>query len=149
MKYNKNIVVNLLGISLLLPPNFCDERIVHILRVNPRCLERLGGELVLVLPPAISNALTKVTLAAVLEWTIADKFLWSLIAVVEWWDIITCKQSSATDIFGHMSFKYDKNIVVSLLGISLLLSPNFCEEQMVYILRCLERFWWSLIAVVD
>ncbi|XBH79931.1 hypothetical protein VPH35_105782 [Triticum aestivum] len=65
MKYNKNIVVNLLGISLLLPPNFCDERIVHVLRVNPRCLERLGGELVLVLPPAISNALTKVTLAAV------------------------------------------------------------------------------------
>lgn len=36
---------SLLSISLLLPPNLCDEKMVYILCVNLKCLERLGSEL--------------------------------------------------------------------------------------------------------
>ena len=34
-----------MGISLLLPPNLCDEQMCRLC-VNPRCLKRLGTELV-------------------------------------------------------------------------------------------------------
>ena len=71
IKYNKSIVVNLLGISLLLPG-------VHF-ACKSEMPRKVGGELVLVLPPAISNALTKVSLAAVLDWAIADKYATKLI----------------------------------------------------------------------
>nr|XP_009411546.1 PREDICTED: mediator of RNA polymerase II transcription subunit 16-like isoform X1 [Musa acuminata subsp. malaccensis] len=53
-------------------------------------------KIIRVLPPAIPNSLSKVN-SAIWERAIADRFWWSLMVGVDWWDAVGCTQSAAED----------------------------------------------------
>lgn len=53
-------------------------------------------KIIRVLPPAIAGAQAKAN-SATWERAIADRFWWSLLAGVDWWDAVGCTQSAAED----------------------------------------------------
>ncbi|XP_038979663.1 mediator of RNA polymerase II transcription subunit 16 isoform X2 [Phoenix dactylifera] len=53
-------------------------------------------KIIRVLPPAIPSTQSKVNSAA-WERAIADRFWWSLLSGVDWWDAVGCTQSAAED----------------------------------------------------
>ncbi|KAJ6846362.1 putative mediator of RNA polymerase II transcription subunit 16 [Iris pallida] len=58
--------------------------------------DRTTLKIIRVLPPAISSTQVKVN-SATWERAIADRFWWSLLAGVDWWDAVGCTQSAAED----------------------------------------------------
>ncbi|KAJ6833876.1 uncharacterized protein M6B38_336640 [Iris pallida] len=58
--------------------------------------DRTTLKIIRVLPPAISSTQAKVN-SATWERAIADRFWWSLLAGVDWWDAVGCTQSAAED----------------------------------------------------
>ncbi|XP_010241989.1 PREDICTED: mediator of RNA polymerase II transcription subunit 16 isoform X1 [Nelumbo nucifera] len=53
-------------------------------------------KIIRVLPPAVPSSQVKVN-AATWERAIADRFWWSLLVGVDWWDAVGCTQSAAED----------------------------------------------------
>ncbi|XP_020263586.1 mediator of RNA polymerase II transcription subunit 16 isoform X1 [Asparagus officinalis] len=58
--------------------------------------DRTTLKIIRVLPPAISSTQVKLS-SATWERAIADRFWWSLVAGVDWWDAVGCTQSAAED----------------------------------------------------
>ncbi|KAK1283819.1 Mediator of RNA polymerase II transcription subunit 16 [Acorus calamus] len=53
-------------------------------------------KIIRVLPPAVPSSQTKLN-SATWERSIADRFWWSLLVGVDWWDAVGCTQSAAED----------------------------------------------------
>ncbi|XP_077241731.1 mediator of RNA polymerase II transcription subunit 16-like isoform X2 [Tasmannia lanceolata] len=60
------------------------------------CKDRTILKIIRVLPPAVHSTQVKIN-SATWERAIADRFWWSLLVGVDWWDAVGCTQSAAED----------------------------------------------------
>ncbi|WOL10141.1 mediator of RNA polymerase II transcription subunit 16-like isoform X1 [Canna indica] len=79
-------------------------------------------KIIRVLPPAIANSQAKVN-SALWERSIADRFWWSLLVEVDWWDAVGCTQSAAED--GIVSL----NSVIAVLDADFHALPSVQHRQ--------------------
>ncbi|KAE8716940.1 Mediator of RNA polymerase II transcription subunit 16 [Hibiscus syriacus] len=75
-----------------------------------------------VLPPAVSSSQTKAN-SSTWERAIAERFWWSLLVGVDWWDVVGCTQSAAED--GIVSL----NSVIAVLDVDFHSLPSIQHGQ--------------------
>uniref|UniRef100_A0A0E0M9A9 Mediator of RNA polymerase II transcription subunit 16 n=1 Tax=Oryza punctata TaxID=4537 RepID=A0A0E0M9A9_ORYPU len=108
--------------SAIAPPAFSSSGCCLASVWHDTLKDRTILKIIRVLPPAILNAQTKVS-SAVWERAIADRFWWSLLAGVDWWDAVGCTQSAAED--GIVSL----NSVIALLDADFHCLPTIQQRQ--------------------
>ncbi|KAM0906821.1 hypothetical protein ACQ4PT_016526 [Festuca glaucescens] len=108
--------------SSIAPPAFSSSSCCLASVWHDTFKDRTILKIIRVLPPAILNAQTKVS-SAVWERAIADRFWWSLMAGVDWWDAVGCTQSAAED--GIVSL----NSVIALLDTDFHCLPTMQQRQ--------------------
>nr|XP_018677872.1 PREDICTED: mediator of RNA polymerase II transcription subunit 16-like isoform X2 [Musa acuminata subsp. malaccensis] len=84
--------------------------------------DRMILKIIRVLPPAIGSSQSKVN-SATWERAIADRFWWSLLVGVDWWDAVGCTQSAAED--GIVSL----NSVIAVLDADFHSLPSIQHRQ--------------------
>lgn len=84
--------------------------------------DRTTLKIIRVLPPAMSSSQAKLN-SAIWERAIADRFWWSLLAGVDWWDAVGCTQSAAED--GIVSL----NSVIAVLDADFHALPSIQHRQ--------------------
>ncbi|XBJ16743.1 hypothetical protein VPH35_008305 [Triticum aestivum] len=108
--------------SSIAPPAFSSSSCCLASVWHDTLKDRTILKIIRVLPPAILNVQTKVS-SAVWERAIADRFWWSLMAGVDWWDAVGCTQSAAED--GIVSL----NSVIALLDTDFHCLPTMQQRQ--------------------
>ncbi|KAI3854290.1 hypothetical protein MKW98_024713 [Papaver atlanticum] len=116
-KYHVN-VVNAIAAPAFSSTSCCLASVCHDTRNDHTILK-----IIRVLPPAVPSSQAKLN-SATWERAIADRFWWSLLVGVDWWDAIGCTQSAAED--GIVSL----NSVIAVLDADFhSLSSSQCRQQ--------------------
>ncbi|GJM91117.1 hypothetical protein PR202_ga07461 [Eleusine coracana subsp. coracana] len=108
--------------SAIAPPAFSSSSCCLASVWHDTLKDRTILKIIRVLPPGILSTQTKVN-SATWERAIADRFWWSLLAGVDWWDAVGCTQSAAED--GIVSL----NSVVALLDADFHSLPTMQQRQ--------------------
>nr|CAB3494293.1 unnamed protein product [Digitaria exilis] len=108
--------------SAIAPPAFSSSSCCLASVWHDTLKDRTILKIIRVLPPAILSTQTKVNSAA-WERAIADRFWWSLLAGVDWWDAVGCTQSAAED--GIVSL----NSVIAFLDADFHSLPTMQQRQ--------------------
>ncbi|KAG2537219.1 hypothetical protein PVAP13_9NG255973 [Panicum virgatum] len=108
--------------SAIAPPAFSSSSCCLASVWHDTLKDRTILKIIRVLPPAILSTQTKVNTAA-WERAIADRFWWSLLAGVDWWDAVGCTQSAAED--GIVSL----NSVIAFLDADFHSLPTMQQRQ--------------------
>ncbi|XP_062205312.1 mediator of RNA polymerase II transcription subunit 16-like isoform X2 [Phragmites australis] len=108
--------------SAIAPPAFSSSSCCLASVWHDTLKDRTILKIIRVLPPAILNTQIKVS-SAVWERAIADRFWWSLLAGVDWWDAVGCTQSAAED--GIVSL----NSVIAFLDTDFHSLPTMQQRQ--------------------
>ncbi|ONM05396.1 Mediator of RNA polymerase II transcription subunit 16 [Zea mays] len=108
--------------SAIAPPAFSSSSCCLASVWHDTLKDRTILKIIRVLPPAILSTQTKISSAA-WERAIADRFWWSLLAGVDWWDAVGCTQSAAED--GIVSL----NSVIAFLDADFHSLPTMQQRQ--------------------